>query len=687
MPKNNKFPIINRDQSWLSFNERVLQEAEDTSVPLIERVRFLGIFSNNLDEFYRIRVAANNRLVEAKIKSLEYENDSPKEILTRINKISIKLQKRFEKIYKSLINELESEQIFVVNENTLPSEHVDFVNEYFDQIVRPTLVPIMLNNKTPFPKFNGKSIYFAVKLTVSDKIAAYALMEIPSRILPRFITLPDIDNKKYIILLDDIIRFKLEAVFAIFSFTKIEAYTVKVTLDAELDIDQDISQSIIDKISKSLKTRKSALPVRFVYDSEMPKDLLNFIIAKNKSTKSDSTIPGGRYHNFKDFIDFPNVGRVELKAEKLKPLKHPDLINKTSILAEMDKKDILINYPYQTFTHLIDLLREAAIDPKVTSIKINLYRVAKNSKVVNALINAAKNGKNVTVVIELFARFDEEANIQWSNKMIDEGIKVVFGYPGLKVHSKLILITRKDKNKITRYAHIGTGNFHEINASIYSDTSLLTKDKRITNEVYKVFQLFRNNIDRPSFRHLTVSPFNSRRKIYALINTEIKNAKLGKSAYMIVKLNNLVDPLIIKKLYHASNAGVKIQLIIRGICSLVPGVKNFSENIEVISIIDTFLEHSRLMVFCNGGKELYYLTSADWMTRNIDRRIEVGCPIYDKKLQKVIKDMLTVQLADNTKARFINKSQNNSYKLPTAKIKIRSQLKLYNYFKQQLKNS
>ena len=687
MPKNNKFPIINRDQSWLSFNERVLQEAEDTSVPLIERLRFLGIFSNNLDEFYRIRVAANNRLVEAKIKSLEYEDDSPKEILTRINKISIKLQKRFEKIYKSLINELESEQIFVVNENTLPPEHVDFVNEYFDQIVRPTLVPIMLNNKTPFPKFNGKSIYFAVKLTVSDKIAAYALMEIPSRILPRFITLPDIDNKKYIILLDDIIRFKLEAVFAIFNFTKIEAYTVKVTLDAELDIDQDISQSIIDKISKSLKTRKSALPVRFVYDSEMPKDLLNFIIAKNKSTKSDSTIPGGRYHNFKDFIDFPNVGRVELKAEKLKPLKHPDLINKTSILAEMDKKDILINYPYQTFTHLIDLLREAAIDPKVTSIKINLYRVAKNSKVVNALINAAKNGKNVTVVIELFARFDEEANIQWSNKMIDEGIKVIFGYPGLKVHSKLILITRKDQNKITRYAHIGTGNFHEINASIYSDTSLLTKDKRITNEVYKVFQLFRNNIDRPSFRHLTVSPFNSRRKIYALINTEVKNAKLGKSAYMIVKLNNLVDPLIIKKLYHASNAGVKIQLIIRGICSLVPGVKNFSENIEVISIIDTFLEHSRLMVFCNGGKELYYLTSADWMTRNIDRRIEVGCPIYDKKLQKVIKDMLTVQLADNTKARFINKSQNNSYKLPTAKIKIRSQLKLYNYFKQQLKNS
>ncbi|MBI2281889.1 MAG: polyphosphate kinase 1 [Bacteroidetes bacterium] len=687
MPKSKNFPIINRDQSWLSFNERVLQEAEDLSVPLIERIRFLGIFSNNLDEFYRIRVAANNRLVEAKIKSLEHENQSPKEILTRINKTSIKLQNRFENVYKSLLNELENEQIFVVNEKTLPQEHVDFVNDYFDQIVRPTLVPIMLHSKTPFPKLKGKSIYFAVKLTVSDKIEEYAIMEIPSLVLPRFIILPNIEHKKYIILLDDVIRFKLDSVFAIFNFKKIEAYTVKVTLDAELDIDQDISQSIIDKISKSLKTRKSALPVRLVYDSEMPKDLLDFILAKNKSTKSDSIIPGGRYHNFKDFIDFPNVGRVGLKVEKLKPLKHPDLVNKTSILAEVDKKDILINYPYQTFTHLIDLLREAAIDPKVTSIKINLYRVAKNSKVVNALINAAKNGKNVTVVIELFARFDEQANIQWSNKMIDEGIKVIFGHPGLKVHSKLILITKKDKNKIIRYAHIGTGNFHEINAAIYADTSLLTKDKRLTNEVYKVFQLLKNNIEQPVFKHLTVSPFNARRKIYALLDTEIKNAKAGKPAYMIVKLNNLVDPLVIKKMYQASNAGVKIQLIIRGICSLVPGIKNYSENIEVISIIDSFLEHSRLMVFCNGGKELYFLTSADWMTRNIDRRIEVGCPIYDKKSQKIIKDMLTIQLADNTKARFINKSQNNTYKLPTAKVKVRSQIKLYNYFKQQLENS
>lgn len=687
MAKIVHYPIINRDQSWLSFNERVLQEAEDESVPLIERIRFLGIFSNNLDEFYRIRVAASKRLVEAKIKSLEHEDEAPKELLKKISETSIKLEKRFEKTYKSLFKKLEQENIFLVDETTLLPEHIDFVNEYFEQVVRPTLVPIMLHKKNSFPKLKGKSIYFALKLKVSEKNFEYALMEIPSLVVTRFTSLPDIGNKKYIILLDDIIRYKLDSIFAIFNFKKIEAYTVKVTLDAELDIDQDISQSIIDKISKSLKTRKNALPVRFVYDASIPDDLLEFIISKSRTTKNDSIIPGGRYHNFKDFINFPVIGRQELRAEPLKPQKHPDLANKISILNEIDKKDILINYPYQTFTHLIDLLREAAIDPKVTSIKINLYRVAKNSKVINALINAAKNGKNVTVVIELRARFDEEANIHWSNKMMDEGIRVIFGYPGLKVHSKLILITKKHRNKVTRYAHIGTGNFHEVNASIYSDTSLLTKDPRISEEVYKVFQLFKNNIDRPTFKHLIVSPFNTRRKINTLIDNEIKNAKAGKPAYMMIKLNNLVDPLIIKKLYQASMAGVKIQLIIRGICSLVPGVKNISDNIEVVSIIDRFLEHSRLMVFCNNGEELYYLTSADWMSRNIDRRIEVGCPIYDKKLQQTIRKILDLQLADNTKARLINLNENNIYKTHSSKNVVRSQISLYNYFKNEQLNS
>lgn len=681
MPKTKSFPIINRDLSWLSFNERVLQEAEDESVPLIERIRFLGIFSNNLDEFFRIRVAANKRLVEAKIKSIEHEEDSPKEILKKINKKTIQLQQHFEEVYQTLFKELEKEHIFFINEKNILDEHVTFINSYFEDVVRPTLVPIMLHKKNPFPKLKGKSIYFAIKLTQPNNSVDFSIMEIPSLVLPRFITLPDINEKKYIILLDDIIRYKLDSIFAIFNYKKIEAFTVKVTLDAELDIDQDISQSILDKISKSLKSRKTAQPVRFVYDETIPEDLLAYILSRNKSHKGDSIIPGGRYHNFKDFIDFPNVGGKHLRAEKLHPYKHRDLINKMSVFAEIDKKDILLNYPYQSFNHLIDLLREAAIDPKVTSIKINLYRVAKNSKVINALINAAKNGKSVTVVIELRARFDEEANINWSNKLMDEGIHVIFGFPNLKVHSKLILITRKKGAKTTRYAHVGTGNFHEINAAIYCDTSLLTKDPKITEEVNKVFQLFKNSLERPTFKHLIVSPFNARRRLNLLIDNEIKNAKLGKPAYMLVKLNNLVDNEMIKKLYQASNAGVKIQLIIRGICSLVPGLKGFSENIEVISIIDRFLEHSRLMIFCNGGDELYYLSSADWMSRNIDRRIEVGCPIYDKSLQKNIKDMLTIQLADNTKARLITKSQDNTYKRLNIKKPKRSQIELYNYFK------
>lgn len=681
MPKTKSFPIINRDLSWLSFNERVLQEAEDSSVPLIERIRFLGIFSNNLDEFFRIRVAANKRLVEAKIKSIEHEEDSPKEILKKINKKTIQLQQHFEEVYQTLFKELEKEHIFFINEKNILDEHVTFINSYFEDVVRPTLVPIMLHKKNPFPKLKGKSIYFAIKLTQPNNSVDFSIMEIPSLVLPRFITLPDINEKKYIILLDDIIRYKLDSIFAIFNYKKIEAFTVKVTLDAELDIDQDISQSILDKISKSLKSRKTAQPVRFVYDETIPEDLLAYILSRNKSHKGDSIIPGGRYHNFKDFIDFPNVGGKHLRAEKLHPYKHRDLINKMSVFAEIDKKDILLNYPYQSFNHLIDLLREAAIDPKVTSIKINLYRVAKNSKVINALINAAKNGKSVTVVIELRARFDEEANINWSTKLMDEGIHVIFGFPNLKVHSKLILITRKKGAKTTRYAHVGTGNFHEINAAIYCDTSLLTKDPKITEEVNKVFQLFKNSLERPTFKHLIVSPFNARRRLNLLIDNEIKNAKLGKPAYMLVKLNNLVDNEMIKKLYQASNAGVKIQLIIRGICSLVPGLKGFSENIEVISIIDRFLEHSRLMIFCNGGDELYYLSSADWMSRNIDRRIEVGCPIYDKSLQKNIKDMLTIQLADNTKARLITKSQDNTYKRLNIKKPKRSQIELYNYFK------
>ena len=680
--KKEHFPLVNRELSWLDFNERVLQEAEDKNVPLIERLRFLGIFSNNLDEFFRVRVATTKRLSKLSAKEQKTLDIDPRELLKQINERTHELQERFEKDYQQLIKDLNKEGINIVNNEELLPEHVAFVEEYFEDVVRPALVPIMLK-KNNVPNLNGNSIYFAIKLITSKTKYDYAIIEIPSLIIPRFLVLPEVKGRKYVMLLDDIIRYKLDNIFAIFNYKKIEAYTIKVTLDAELDLDDDISESVIDQLSKSLKGRKTAQPVRLIYDKNIPKDLLDFILEKLKPSIEGSVMAAGVYHNFKDFIKFPDLGIPTLNYKSLPPVDHPRLKDKASILNEIAKGDILLNYPYQTFNHVIDLLREAAIDPKVTSIKINLYRVAENSKIIHALISAAKNGKKVTVIVELRARFDEEANIYWANKLQDEGVKVIFGIPGLKVHSKLILINRKEGHRTVSYGHVGTGNFHEGTATVYADTSLLTKNGAITNEINKVLRLFKNTYERPSFRHLMVSPFNARRKINSLIDNEIKNALAGKPAYMMIKLNNLVDTHIIKKLYQASKSGVKITLIIRGVCSIVPQVKNLSENIEVISIIDRFLEHARLLVFCNDNQELFYLTSADWMSRNLDRRIEVGCPIYDQELQATIKEMLSLQIKDNTKARWINIKKNNSYKTIKNADKVRSQIELYHYFKQQ----
>ncbi|MDF1673094.1 MAG: polyphosphate kinase 1 [Vicingaceae bacterium] len=682
MGKSVKFPFVNRELSWLNFNERVLQESEDTSVPLLERLRFLGIFSNNLDEFFRVRVATIKRMaaIDNKLKGLDI---NPNELLKQINQKTIELQGRFEKNYQIINKALKSEGIHIIDHFNLLPEHISSINDYFEEKVLPTLVPIMLKEGN-FPKLSGNAIYFAIKLSTSKKKTDYAIMEIPSMVVPRFIVLPAVNNQKYVILLDDIIRYKLHDIFKIFDYKKIEAYTIKVTLDAELDIDDDISKSNIDILTKGLKLRKTASPVRFIYDKAIPKDLLDYILKNAEPSESDSIIAAGKYHNFKDFIGFPNVGTKKLRFKELPPLEHPVLNKNISILNSISKNDVLLNYPYQSFNYIINLLREAAIDPNVTSIKINLYRVAKNSKIIHALINAVKNNKKVTVIVELRARFDEQANINWANKLQDQGVKVIFGIPGLKVHAKLILINRKEGKKTVKYGHVGTGNFHENNASIYTDTSLLTSHPGITNEISKIFRLFKNTYERPTFKHLIVSPFNARRRIGTLIDNEIKNAKEGREAYIIIKLNNLVDDTVIKKLYKASSNGVKIQLIVRGICSLVPGVKGISENIEVISIVDRFLEHNRLFVFCNNGNELYYLASADWMSRNLDLRIEVACPIYDEKLQKEIKDILNFQLTDNCKARLVNTKNNNSYRVTDSIKKVRSQEAIYAYLKGQL---
>lgn len=679
--KLGQIPLINREISWLSFNARVLQEAEDPRNPLIERFRFLGIFSNNLDEFYRVRVASVRRMKMVAKKLKGSLDTDPNELLKQIQEIVSEQQKSFEIIYQNLKIESEDENIYFVNENDLNELQQAEILEYFSEQVRPSLVPLMLSKKLDLPTLKDKGIYLGIKLfNEKEDDVIYSLLEIPSDNISRFYVFEKGESKKnYIILLDDIIRANLKEIYSIFDYSHMEAYTIKFTRDAELDIDDDISTSLLEQISKSIENRKTGAPVRFVHDKNMPDDLLYFLMKKVGIGDEDNIIKGGRYHNFKDFMGFPYIEGKKLTFTKLPPLLHP-LLKGKNVLTQVDKQDIMLNYPYQSFSHIIDLLREAAIDPKVKRISINLYRVAKNSKIINALVSAVQNGKKVKVIVELRARFDEGNNIYWSNILQEAGAEIIFGVRGLKVHSKLILIEREYRDEVKFYAHIGTGNFHEGTAKIYGDTSLLTADSRITAEVKKVFDFFDSNYLVKRYSHLILSPNGSRRKFMDLINAEIKNAKKGNKGEIILKLNNLVDEELIKKLYEASQADVKIFLIIRGICSLVPGVEGLSENIDAISIVDRFLEHSRILYFYAGGEEKFYISSADWMVRNLDLRVEVTTPIYDEKLKKQLKKMLEFQITANTKVRKLNAKQNNKY-ITSDGNKIQAQLETYAYFK------
>lgn len=679
-----KLPIqwINRERSWLSFNERVLQEAEDKSNPLIERMRFLGIFSNNRDEFFKVRVANIKRVAELPGKNTLSTGEDPKEILDNILKVVLKQQIRFDKAYTQLLKELEKEDIYFVRDTEVTPEHQAYIKEYFVEKVRTALVPIIIDKKSRFPFMKDAGTYMFIKMYNKGKVPGpieYALLEIPQSV-PRIHKLPSIGKKKFLMMVDDMIRYNLPQIFSIFKFNTIEGYNIKMTRDAELDIDEDMSKSIVDKLSKSVKDRKVGELVRFVYDSEMPSDMKSFIVRKLNLQKKDNLIPGGRYHNFRDFIDFPNIGAVKLRNENLPPLTNKLLEESESVLNVIKKQDVMLFYPFHKFDYVIDFLRQAAIDPNVTTIKINIYRVASNSKIINALINAVKNGKDVTVLIELRARFDEKNNIAWSKKLEEEGVKISFGLPGLKIHSKLILVKRKEGRKVNSYVHVGTGNFHEKTARIYSDVSLLTADPRITGEIEKVFEFIDLPYINKRFNNLLISPFNTRSRFLKLIDVEIKNAMNGGEGKIIIKLNNLNDPELINKLYEASCAGVKIKMIIRGICSLVPGVKDLSENIEVVSIIDRFLEHVRLFYFWNGGDEQYFTGSADWLVRNLDKRVEVTTPIYDEKIKQQLKDFLTFQLKDNVKARLISEKGNNKY-VPRKGKALRSQIEQYKYFK------
>lgn len=673
---------IPKEISWLSFNERVLQEAENKEVPLAERFKFLGIYSNNLDEYFRVRVATLKRLSQFGSKSKDVLGYNPKTTLKRIQEIVLEQTAKFEKIYSSLIQELDKYNIHFIDEKQLNAEQAEYVKNFFVNEVRTRLMPSLIVKDAELPNLTDDAIYLAIILNKKKEPEKkrYALLEVPSGVLPRFIILPGSEDDKYIIYLDDVIRYGLKDIFFIFDFDECSAYTIKLTKDAELEIPDDISENYIDKLSRSLHQRKWGSPVRFIYDRKMPDDLLKILTRKLNFSPDDVVIPSDRYHNLKDFMHFPSLGKKKFYYERLVPVSHRDLQHGKSILSAMKKKDIMLYFPYHPFDHLIDLLREASIDPYVTSIQITLYRLARNSSVINALLNAVRNGKSVVTIVELQARFDEEANILWGNKLQEEGVKVIYGVPGLKVHSKLLMVTRVKNDVTQRYAAIGTGNFNEDTARVYTDHLLLTTNLKITNEVLKVFNFFNVNYKKDNYYHLVLSPFALRNKLILLIENEIRNAQSGKKAYIYLKLNNITDSEIIENLYKASAAGVTVKLIVRGMISLVPGLKDLSENIKGIGIVDRFLEHSRFMIFCDDGNDETYISSADLMTRNIEHRIEVTCPVFDKGIRNELKHIFEIQWKDNVKARKLDATLSNDFVKP-GKKEFRSQVEVYNYIK------
>jgi polyphosphate kinase len=687
-----KHQYINREISWLRFNERVLQESVDKCVPLIERLRFLGIFSNNLDEFFKVRYATVKRIVQAgKSGKSVLGGEKAKDLLEEITSIVIRQQKESQVILKQIEEELEEENIFLIDETEIQEHQEEFLKTYFIQNVSPSLMTIILDEHTEFPRLKDSAAYLAVKMVLlntegdagGNREKQYALIEIPKEI-DRFIVLPKEGDKNYIILLDDLIRYSLRSIFNMFHYESISAHMIKITRDAELDIDNDLSKSFIEKISHSVENRKISDPVRFVYDSSIEADTLNFLKEKMRIQDTDSVIPGGRYHNRRDYMGFPSLGRSDLMYDRIKPLPIQGLQLEGSLFEQIEKKDFLQYAPYHTFNYVIKFLREAALDPKVRSIKITVYRLAADSQVAASLINAAKNGKQVTVQIELRARFDERANIKYAEQLQEEGVRLIFGIPGLKVHSKICVIEREEAGGVRRYGFISTGNFNEDTARIYTDYTLFTAHEAILKELNKVFRFFDTSYKIYKYKHLIVSPHYTRSRFKKLIDKEVQNAREGKEAYIKIKMNSFTSYDMVDLLYEASKAGVKIQLIIRGICCLIPGIPGMSENIEAISVVDKFLEHPRLFIFGNNGDPKVIISSADWMTRNLDNRVEVGCRIYDEDVKRELLDTFDISWRDNVKARVFDAEQNNRYR-ETDSTPIRSQFETYDYYIRKLR--
>lgn len=679
--KDHWFP---KEISWLAFNERVLQEAEDPNVPIIERARFLGIYSNNQDEFFKVRIAELKRQV---LIAQASDKSSTEHILKEAIKKSTRQTEKFNQIYRQILEELRQNNIEFRNDSNITKQEKSWIKKFFTDQVKPYISPIILTEDLDVLSFlKDPYTYLSIEMTSKNQ-KQYALVAIPTDRVDRIVKIPNKDPNsplKILIMLDDIIRVCLDDLFkGFFSYDSIKAYCIKMNRDAEYNLSMELSRTMIESMSEGLKQRLTAIPTRLAYDQDMPEKMKEFLVKKLKmSDNYDSISPGNRYHNMKDFLGFPSLGNSELEYSPMLPLHCYEFDKYSTMFKAISKQDLLLYYPYYTFSYFTEFLRQSSYDPSVIAIKINIYRVARDSRVIRALIDAANNGKQVTVVVELKARFDESNNIEWAKILTDAGVKVLFGLPSLKIHSKLCIVTRKEEGKLVRYCHIGTGNFNEKSARIYTDFALFTKDERLTEEVDSVFDFIEAPYSQPKFKHLLVSPVNARIRLYNLIDNEINNANQGLEARITVKINNLVDEGIIAKLYQASQAGVKINMIVRGMCSLIPNVKNLSTNISIRSIVDRYLEHPRVMIFYNNGNEKIYISSADWMTRNLDHRIEVATPIFSKPLKKIIKDLISIQLKDNVKARIIDEKQTNQYVPRNAtENEIRSQKEIYEYLK------
>ncbi len=677
-----QYTFKNREISWLDFNARVLQEAEDSNVPLIERIRFIGIFSNNLDEFYKVRYATVKRIaLSAKKQKKLYKGLNAIDLLKEITKKTISLQNRSTNALNVIIDKLKSENIFFVDEKSIPKKFINYINEYFIEKIQPQLEIVVLDEKSKFPNLTDSSSFLTIKIISKSFYHKYALIKIPTQ-LDRFLVLNE-TKCKYVILIDDIIRYHLNEIFEIFSPEKINANMIKISRDAELDFAYDISKSYLEKISLSIKNRSTGDPVRFVYDDKIEKETLDFLLDKlNFDNNTDSIIPGGKYHNRRDYMSFPSMNKNKLTYEKLKPLDLYNFDLSKNIFDTIKERDYLLHTPFHKFTYILRFLTEASIDPSITKISITIYRLSKLSSVANALINAAKNGKEVTVQIELQARFDEKANIKYAKLLEEQGVKLIFGIQNLKVHAKICLIERKTPKGLEKYGFISTGNFNESTAKIYTDFTLFTHNKKILNDISKIFKFFNANYKNFKYNHLKLSPFDTQSFFTKMIKREIKNAKKGLPAFIKIKLNSLTSYAMVEELYKAAKQGVKIKMIIRGICCLIP---ENEKNIEVISVVDRFLEHTRFFIFNNNGKNETYISSADWMTRNLDNRVEVTCPILDKNINDEINDIFNIYWSDNIKSRRINTEIPNQYQSKLKSKKgIRSQIEIYNYYKLKL---